>query len=632
MRWFAVLLAGLGFWSLAPAAKAQETAKLALLIGNQGYEPSVGVLKNPHNDIALVGAALSVQGFTVLPLVKDASRVEILRAIRDFARRLNQAGAGAIGFFYYSGHGAAENGTNANYLIPIGAGKPGSEGFWDESVNLDDVLKLLSNASAAAKFVLFDACRNELRLPYRGSKGFVPVREQPGIFVAYTTAPGQPASDDGKSSGPYAAALAAELAKPGLDHLSLFQNVKEAVYAATNGAQQPWESNGLLKRIYLTGRPQASQAGAPPVTPRPQAPVSEAALSWDRIKDSKNPAVFKKFREQFGKANPVYDVLAADKEAELVRAAGAAQSSSGSSWWPWSLGGNQEAQPKSALNVPNAPRVERAEGCDGLAVSVAAGKSPCIKPGSGESFRDCPDCPEMVIVPSGSFSMGSPPVEEGHSSSEDPRHLVRIQAPLAVGKFAVTFAEWDTCAAAGGCGGYKPSDEGWGRGDRPVVNVSWNDADMYAAWLAKKTGHVYRLLSEAEREYSTRAGTPAPFWFGTAITPENANYNTNFAYGGPRGEYRRKTVPVNSFLPNPWGLYQVHGNVWEWTEDCWHENYQDAPANGSAWTDADCLYRVIRGGGWSFNPRFLRAAARSDDSAANRNSVTGFRVARKISR
>lgn len=214
---------------LAAAGHAdKEPARLALLIANQSYASSVGILKNPHNDIAVIGNALAREGFTVLPPVKDAKRVEILGAIRGLVSRLNEAGPGAIGFIYYSGHGAAEAQTNVNYLIPVDAKEPSTETFWDESVKLDDVLKLLSHAGAAAKFVVFDACRNELRLPYRGSKGFEPVREQPGIFVAYATAPGQPALDggDGQKSSPYATAFAAELAKPGLDHLHLFQRVK----------------------------------------------------------------------------------------------------------------------------------------------------------------------------------------------------------------------------------------------------------------------------------------------------------------------------------------------------------------------------------------------------------------------
>ena len=219
----------------------------------------------------------------------------------------------------------------------------------------------------------------------------------------------------------------------------------------------------------------------------------------------------------------------------------------------------------------------------------------------------------MVIAPSGSFTMGSPPreiddlVREYKSDwhkNEGPQRKVTIPKPFAAGKFAVTFAEWDACVAAGGCGGYKPEDQGWGRGDRPVINVSWDDAKAYVAWLSKKTGKSYRLLSEAEREYVARAGTATPFWWGSSITPEQANYNGNYVYaGGQKGEYRSKTLPVKSFKPNPWGLYQVHGNVYDWVEDCYHDRYDGAPTDGSAWTSGDCTYRVLRGGSWVSYPQ-----------------------------
>jgi len=290
---FFLLIAGAFFSSVWGPLAEQEPARIALLIGNRSYPALVGVLKNPHNDIALVSQSFQRQGYLVLPLVKDATRVQILAAVRDLVRRLNSAGAGAVGFLYYSGHGAAEAETKRNYLIPIDAKGPGTESFWDESVKLDDVLSLLSGASAAAKFVVFDACRNELRLPYRGSKGFEPVREQPGIYVAYTTAPGQPASDDGETSGPYAAALAAELAKPGLDHLSLFQNVKEEVYAATRGAQQPWATDGLVRRIYLTGRPKPA-----PSSPLPEKP-DEAAQAWSALQNTTSEAALNEFVRRY---------------------------------------------------------------------------------------------------------------------------------------------------------------------------------------------------------------------------------------------------------------------------------------------------------------------------------------------
>jgi uncharacterized caspase-like protein len=170
------------------AVFAQAEKRIALLIGNQSYDPSVGVLKNPHNDIAVVGQALSRQGFEVLPLIKDARRSAMLGGVRDLVRRLNTAGAGAIGFIYYSGHGAAEKDTNINYLIPVDAKEPGTTVFWDDSLKLDDVLRLLDGAYSAAKFIVFDACRNELQLQTKETtKGLVPVAEQQGMFIAYAS-------------------------------------------------------------------------------------------------------------------------------------------------------------------------------------------------------------------------------------------------------------------------------------------------------------------------------------------------------------------------------------------------------------------------------------------------------------
>ena len=262
-------------------------------------------------------------------------------------------------------------------------------------------------------------------------------------------------------------------------------------------------------------------------------------------------------------------------------------------------------------------------------------------PGAGVAFQDCwldgeqrVRGPEMVVVPAGSFTMGSPDDEEGRSSNEGPRHKVTIAKPFAVGGFAVTFDEWDLAQtdkdwqAITGLAARQPNERGWGRGDRPVVNVGWKDANAYTKWLSKKTGKDYRLLSEAEWEYVCRAGTQTPFWWGASISTEQANYDGNYTFGGgKKGEYRRKTVPVKSFQPNPWGLYQVHGNVWEWCEDPWNDSYKDAPLDGSACTTGDRAFRLLRGGSWQFNPVFLRAGARVRDSVY-RNDDAGFRLAR----
>jgi formylglycine-generating enzyme required for sulfatase activity len=164
-----------------------------------------------------------------------------------------------------------------------------------------------------------------------------------------------------------------------------------------------------------------------------------------------------------------------------------------------------------------------------------------------------------------------------------------------------------------------------------VVNVSWDDAGTYAAWLSGKTGKSYRLLSEAEREYVTRAGTRTAFWWGAGISLKQSNYDGTFIYGNSStGEYRRRTLPVDSFQPNPWGLYQVHGNVWEWTQDCWHENYTGAPSDGSAWVSEGCSYRMVRGGSWAAYPGDLRAAQRGRFAPDFRSNSHGFRLARAL--
>ncbi len=249
----------------------------------------------------------------------------------------------------------------------------------------------------------------------------------------------------------------------------------------------------------------------------------------------------------------------------------------------------------------------------------------------GDTFKECRQCPEMIVVPPGSFIMGSAENEPGRFNTEGPRHQVTFARQFAVGKFSVTFDEWEACMAARGCNASPPLDQNWGRGRRPVINVSWNDAKDYVTWLSKITGKTYRLLSEAEREYVTRAGTTTPFWWGSSISIKHANYNGHSYSDEPEGSFRRQTLPVGSFAPNHWGLYDVHGNVWEWTEDCYKDSYDGAPTDGSAVTDGDCTHRVERGGAWANDPGRLRSASRGWDNFEYRlMPYTGFRVARVL--
>jgi formylglycine-generating enzyme required for sulfatase activity len=242
-------------------------------------------------------------------------------------------------------------------------------------------------------------------------------------------------------------------------------------------------------------------------------------------------------------------------------------------------------------------------------------------------FRDCDDCPTMAVVPAGEFTMGAPSAELG---GEAP-HRVRIEAPFAVSKFEITFAEWDACLAAGGCRGYRPGDEGWGRDSNPAMNISWEDAKAYAAWLSAKTGKTYRLLSEAEWEYAARAGSIAAYPYTDGLSPSKANYDASTDGTGPSDVNRQRTVPVGSFLPNAFGLYDMQGNVSEWVEDCWNDEYTAAaPTDGSAWVAGDCKGHVVRGGSWEDSATELRSAARTGGAKDDRFYTDGVRIARSL--
>ena len=253
--------------------------------------------------------------------------------------------------------------------------------------------------------------------------------------------------------------------------------------------------------------------------------------------------------------------------------------------------------------------------CLCAAAPVARAQTPTShKP--GEVFRDCPDCAEMVVVPAGEFDMGST-----ETPVETPQHHVAIANPFAIGRRQVTFAEWDLCVSAGGCK-YSPSDHGWGRGDRPVIDVSWDDAKEFIGWLSKKTGHAYRLPTEAEWEYAARAGSASAYWWGREIGVGRAKC------ADCGGDAALGTAPAGSFRPNAFGLYDTAGNAAQWVQDCWNASYRGAPRDGSAWTTGDCSLRVLRGGSFASKANAVRSAARFRYDQDVRYYANGFRVAR----
>jgi formylglycine-generating enzyme required for sulfatase activity len=261
-----------------------------------------------------------------------------------------------------------------------------------------------------------------------------------------------------------------------------------------------------------------------------------------------------------------------------------------------------------------------------------------------KTLRDCPTCPEMVVIPAGEFVMGSPQSESGHKD-EKPQHTVKFAKPFAVSKFEVTFEQWDACTAAGRCPA--ASDDGFGRGSYPAINVSWRDAKGYVAWLSESTGERYRLLSESEWEYAARGGTTTPwFWgdaddsFGSRKACEYANsHDETGKEAHPMYVWSEhkcvdgypENAPAGKYKPNPFGLHDTLGNVREWVEDCHQGGYDGAPGDGSVRPMAgECVRRVVRGGAWVDGPSTMRSAYRYAEEETFRNYQVGFRVAREL--
>ncbi len=236
----------------------------------------------------------------------------------------------------------------------------------------------------------------------------------------------------------------------------------------------------------------------------------------------------------------------------------------------------------------------------------------------GDTFRDCAECPEMVVVPAGSFEMGS-----SNNDREKPVHQVSIAKPFAIGVHEVTFEEWDRCVSEHGCK-FRPGDRGWGRGRRPVINVSWVDAKQFVTWLSQKTGQVYRLPSEAEWEYAARGGTSTAYWWGRAAGARHANCRACST-----GE-SEQTFPAGKYKANPFGVYDTAGNAAEWVEDCWNDDYRRAPTNGAAWVTGQCRLRVLRGGSFDSEVDYVRSNSRFRYDVDVRYSGNGFRVVRQL--
>ena len=632
------------------AAPVQAEKRIALVIGNGDYQ-QISALANPENDAELIAGTLQSLNFEVVRATNADIR-GMQRAIRDFGRRLRAGGADAVGLFYYAGHAVEARGRN--FLLPLGAEIQDEADLEIEAVSSDQILAQMESAGARINLVILDACRNN---PFKGrfrsaGRGLARVEisnTANGTLVAFAAGPGQVAEDGRGRNSSFTAALAEAMKVPGLKVEEVFKQVRVSVKAATGGRQVPWDESSIVGDFYFLPPLQA----APQPAPAQEAPSADReVVFWNSIEDSDNPAVFEEYLRRYpeglfaglarirlnelketetaaltppSQPTPGFTVTEMDETYYAVKRSNlrggpgtefakvgrlspgdeieVTGKVAGKNWYRIAMGDGKEAFVFASLLS------ERKPAKDQVAVGVypEAGRQP------GETFKDCPECPEMVVIPPGRFRMGD--LSGGGAGDEKPVHAVNIGYKFAVGKYEVTFDEWDACVADGGCDGYRPDDKGWGRGRRPVIYVRWNHAKAYVRWLSGKTGQAYRLLSESEWEYVARAGTTTAYNTGSSISKGQANY-------GPRG-----TVPVGSYSPNAFGLHDVHGNIGEWTEDC-PSDYSGAPVDGSAWLRGNCDKRVVRGGSWFYSSD--NSASRSAYPSVGYNFETGFRVARAL--
>ena len=242
------------------------------------------------------------------------------------------------------------------------------------------------------------------------------------------------------------------------------------------------------------------------------------------------------------------------------------------------------------------------------------------EPVSRREFKDCPACPRVVVLPRGGFTMGGSSIDQ----TELPAHLVTVDKPFAIGKYEVTVREWNACVEDGGCA--RGAQFAGPNLRAPIRDVSWNDAQEYLTWLGKFTGAKYRLPSEAEWEFAERGGTSTRYWWGDQMAPGKANCKDC----GPPWQIDNP-VEAGSFAPNPYGLYDMNGSVWEWVQDCWHNSFSQAPGDAAPWDDQPgCDTRVVRGGSWRDSAPFMVASTRASAEPALRQSQNGFRVAREV--
>jgi formylglycine-generating enzyme required for sulfatase activity len=592
--WWHALALAIGTMLLSATAGLAQSGdagsrRVGLVIGNGGYAtvPVAGATAEAR----AVAEALRAGGFDVV-MAEDASGPALQDAIAAFAARL---GRGAQAVVFYAGHAVQQRGRN--FLVPVDPRLRSAAEVARAAVDLDLLLDALIVARPQSAIVVLDASRDNPWQEAIGgpARGLLAVDRMEAIGVMFTAAPGRTVADRGN---PAVDEWVKAIRTPGLDMQAALARTRDAVSRQTRRAQQIWTSSEPPPGLVVTplARPaQIAEANRaviplpPPESPAARQDAYELAF-WESIRSSENPAEYRAYLNAYPEGR--FAPLARTREQQFAaRQNGAA---------PPVATAPQPTPPVASLREP--PRTP----------------TPPPAAPAARTVRDCDDCPELIAIRPGSFEMGANELYE----FEKPVHTVTIRTGFHMGVREVTFDEWDACVDQGGCS-HRPNDRGLGRGKRPVTDIHWNDANAYLAWLSARTGKRYRLPSEAEWEYAARGGTTTTYPWGATLVKERANCV------GCNEPTRRQAVETGQFPANGFGLYDMAGNAAEWVADCWSDSYRATPRDGSAFTAPGCRERVLRGGSFNNDPRYLRSAARFKYEADVRFFTNGFRVVRE---
>jgi formylglycine-generating enzyme required for sulfatase activity len=578
-----IFLVPFALMAFAGLALAQETTqqgdtpRVALIIGNGAYADAP--IENAVDGARSVANVLREGGFKVHYL-ENARRDDIQRGLATFAQTLKR---GAAVIVYYAGHAVQHKGRN--YLVALDTKITGAEDVRREAIDMDLFLDPLIVSRTAGSVIILDASRSNpwQQLLPGGLRGLAASETVKGIPMVCSAAPGKVVSSSPAASSVFAAQLVQAMKTPDLGFDDVVFRTRAAVARINGKDQRVWQSEPPPEDLVITSA--ANPAGTKPADP------IELGF-WDTIKASTSVLDFQAYLSAY--PNGQFALIARSKLARLQSQAPAAPGS-----------GDAADRQTAAAKPDQTP----APAAPPAAPTPAATAAP---------MRDCPVCPELVLIPAGSATMGSAEV----FAFEAPVHEITISKPFYMGRREVTFDELDACLSEGGCQ-FRPGDRGQGRGLRPASDLDWNDAKAYVAWLSRKTGKTYRLPSEAEWEYAARAGTKTAYYWGNSVEKDRANC------AGCNTTALKNTVATGTFAPNAFGLIDMAGNAAEWVEDCWEDNYKAAPRDGSAYTKANCRERVLRGGSFNNDQRFVRTAARFKYDSDVRYYTNGFRVVRE---